>query len=94
MSSSPERRTIHYRGRVQGVGFRYTACRIAERHPVVVGYVQNLDDGRVRLVAEATPDKLDAFLSEVRKAMDHNISDVAADVSAPTGEFSAFQTRF
>ena len=45
------RNTVHYTGHVQGVGFRYTTTTIAGKHNVA-GYVQNLPDGRVRLVAE------------------------------------------
>src|SRR6187455_864933 len=46
-----ERRRVWYEGRVQGVGFRYTARGLAGGFPVS-GYVRNLDDGRVELVAE------------------------------------------
>ena len=35
---------VRYTGRVHGVGFRYTACRIAASFPVA-GYVRNLPDG-------------------------------------------------
>src|SRR5690349_7212233 len=38
---SMERREVHYSGRVQGVGFRYTARSIAQLFPVT-GYVKNL----------------------------------------------------
>src|SRR5262245_51276190 len=46
-----ERRTVYYTGHVQGVGFRYTA-RAAAQSCDVVGFVRNLDDGRVQIVAE------------------------------------------
>jgi acylphosphatase len=49
-------------GRVQGVGFRYTALREAERLGVT-GYVRNLDDGDVEILAEGDPPDLDRFLS-------------------------------
>ena len=45
------RATVQYSGDVQGVGFRYTAVTIARGYNVS-GYVQNLSDGRVRLVVE------------------------------------------
>ncbi len=38
-------------GRVQGVGFRYTAKGVAQRF-AVTGFVRNLSDGRVELVVE------------------------------------------
>jgi len=40
---------VRYRGCVQGVGFRYTARRLAEGFPVA-GYVRNLSSGEVELV--------------------------------------------
>lgn len=41
-------------GIVQGVGYRYFALRAAKRHGIV-GYVRNLHDGRVEVVARASP---------------------------------------
>ena len=49
-----ERRRVVYTGRVHGVGFRFTARRIAGKVPVT-GYVRNLPDGRVELLAEGEP---------------------------------------
>ncbi len=42
---------VYYSGQVQGVGFRFTCRQLASRH-VVGGFVRNLPDGRVELVAE------------------------------------------
>lgn len=44
------RKHFYFSGRVQGVGFRYQACRIA-RNLGLTGYVKNLWDGRVELEA-------------------------------------------
>ena len=87
-----QRRTVHYSGRVQGVGFRYTAQSIAGRFQVS-GFVQNLDDGRVRLVVEGTTDELDGYLTAVSEAMGHFIHDSTVTVSVATGEFSGFSVR-
>ena len=51
---------VLYSGRVQGVGFRYTAKTVASGYEVT-GTVRNLLDGRVELVAEGTPEELEAF---------------------------------
>lgn len=58
------RQRIVYQGRVQGVGFRYTTASIARRYPVV-GFVKNLPDGTVELVAEAESTILTNFLENI-----------------------------
>jgi acylphosphatase len=57
--------TIYYSGRVQGVGFRYTAKTVAMGFEVT-GTVRNLLDGRVELVAEGTRDELEAYRRAVQ----------------------------
>jgi acylphosphatase len=52
--------TVLYSGRVQGVGFRYTAKTVATGFDIT-GTVRNLPDGRVELVAEGGRAELDAF---------------------------------
>ena len=88
-----ERREVYYRGRVQGVGFRYTTQRIASRL-AVTGYVKNLPDGRVLLVAEGQPDELDRLLAAVRVELGNYIGDVRQSVGPVIGEFSRFDVRF
>ena len=80
------RHTVHFSGRVQGVGFRYTAALIARRFDVA-GYVQNLDDGRVRVVAEGEPDQVAAYIDAVSERMSRNITDQTADETPATLEF-------
>jgi acylphosphatase len=91
-ASARHRRTVEYAGRVQGVGFRYTTHTIARRYQVS-GYVRNLPDGRVELVAEGELRELNAFLCEVRERFFGNIRDERSDVQPATGEFNGFEIR-
>jgi acylphosphatase len=59
---------IFYSGRVQGVGFRYTAKTVAAGFEIT-GCVRNLPDGRVELVAEGDDAKLEAFRAAIRNAV-------------------------
>ena len=59
--------TVLYSGRVQGVGFRYTAKTVAAGFEVT-GTIRNLADGRVELVAEGLRDELDAFRAALHDA--------------------------
>ena len=88
-----ERREVHYSGRVQGVGFRYTARSIAESYPVA-GYVKNLPDGRVELVVEGKAEDVSALLRAISTEMDRNIRDVRETTEPVTGQFKGFDIRF
>ncbi|MCM8758030.1 MAG: acylphosphatase [Candidatus Omnitrophica bacterium] len=88
-------RRIHvfYVGRVQGVGFRYTAESIAQDLGVK-GWVRNLRDGRVELVAEQEEEILKEFLERIKKYFSSYIKDIQIDWQQPTGEFEDFEIRF
>lgn len=58
---------VWYSGHVQGVGFRYTAKKVAAGFEIT-GTVCNLPDGRVELIAEGRPAELEAFRAELRRA--------------------------
>jgi len=60
---------VHYGGDVQGVGFRATAVGVARQHPMVRGWVRNLPDGRVELLADGPADAVAAFRADVREQM-------------------------
>jgi acylphosphatase len=91
-ATTPQRTTAYFSGRVQGVGFRYTTRSIARGYEVS-GYVANLPDGRVELVAEGEQREIDAFLAEVRDRFFSQIRDERHDTSPATGEFAAFEIR-
>jgi len=90
--SGQESRQVFYSGNVQGVGFRYTALRIA-RGLKVTGFVRNLADGRVELVAEGEPAELDRLLQQISFAMAGNIESVEARSESGSGRFGSFDIR-
>jgi acylphosphatase len=86
------RREVLFAGRVQGVGFRYTTRNIAGRFDVT-GYVQNLTDGRVRLVAEGAPEEIERFIGAVSAEMAQYIRGVQESNSPAKGEYDRFEVR-
>jgi acylphosphatase len=87
-----EQRQVHYRGRVQGVGFRFTTRETAAGFEIA-GYVQNLPDGRVRLVAEGEVEELDAFLAAIEEQMAGYIQERQVEVQPPSGRLTTFEIR-
>jgi acylphosphatase len=64
---------VYYAGDVQGVGFRATATALARRYPAVRGWVRNLADGRVELLADGPDQAVESFLADVRDRMAEHI---------------------
>jgi acylphosphatase len=78
-------------GHVQGVSFRYYTQRLA-RELRLTGYVRNLWDGSVEVVAEGQRRVLDELLAFLhvgpRGAL---VIQVVTEWLAPTGEFDRFE---
>jgi len=84
---------VYYSGRVQGVGFRFAAARLAEESSIL-GWVSNLSDGRVELVAEAAEDTLKDFLSQISSIFSRYIQNIDVEWVSATGEFKDFGVKF
>ncbi len=84
---------ITFTGRVQGVNFRWTTGRIAQRCSVA-GWVRNEPDGSVRCVAEGEPQELDAFVKAVEDAMASYIDETKITTTAATGDLHGFTVRY
>ncbi len=55
---------ITFTGRVQGVGFRFTAQRIALRYELT-GFVRNLPGGSVEMLAQGHPEDVSNCLRDI-----------------------------
>ena len=78
-------------GEVQGVGFRFFAQRVAARHQVV-GYVRNLEDGRVEAHAEGSPEGIEGFKHDLAAGPGHARVEQVEEISVePTGRYSTFR---
>jgi acylphosphatase len=84
---------VHFEGRVQGVGFRYTARRVAAGFDVA-GYVRNLTDGRVELVASGAAAEVDGFLQALRESeLAGHIAGETVEEITPPGRLRGFEIR-
>lgn len=78
-------------GEVQGVGFRFFAQRVAARHQVV-GYVRNLADGRVEVLAEGTPEGIEGFKHDLAAGPQHARVEQVEELNLePSGRYLTFR---
>ena len=89
--TTPETTRVHcfFEGRVQGVGFRYTTRNIAINFNVT-GYVRNLPDGRVEIVAEGPEAEVSDFIDAVSGRMGRFIHTVDKKEEPALGEYPYF----
>ncbi|MDQ3803298.1 MAG: acylphosphatase [Acidobacteriota bacterium] len=84
-------RRYYISGEVQGVGFRYFTQRVAARHQVV-GYVRNLADGRVEVLAEGAPESIEGFKHDLAAGPRHaRVGQVEELNLEPTGQYPTFR---
>ena len=84
---------IIFKGRIQGVGFRFTMQRIA-LNLGITGWVKNLANGDVEVIAEADREIVDNFLNKIRDYFKRYIIDEEINTTETAGEFSDFEIRF
>jgi acylphosphatase len=84
---------LHYSGRVQGVGFRFTAFRFAQDHKVS-GYVRNMPDGRVELVAEGEEASLHDLIRGLNEDLGDYIEKYSINWFPPSGNYKGFSIRY
>ncbi|MHC4820147.1 MAG: acylphosphatase [Planctomycetota bacterium] len=89
-SLNMERATVVFRGRVQGVGFRWST-RSAVSSFSTTGYVMNCKDGSVRLVLEGSRHDVSSAIQAILRRMESHVTGHDVRWAPSTGEFSDFR---
>lgn len=85
--------TARVSGRVQGVGFRFFVRREASSRGLR-GFVRNLPDGRVEVVAEGPREELEALRAALERGPSAaEVESVAVEWRAAEGTFASFGIR-
>lgn len=91
------RQQVRYVGQVQGVGFRWTARRVAGQY-AIGGYVRNMADGSVELVAEGEADEVNHFLLTIQERLGEyirraEVTQASSPSPSPAGRSGIFEIR-
>jgi len=84
--------SVYFSGRVQGVGFRYTALQVAKEFEVA-GWVKNLADGRVQLEAEGELPAVKAYITALEERMHGYIRKTERQTDKRAAQFVGFNIR-
>ncbi len=88
------RQRLYVSGRVQGVAYRFFA-RSTALQLGVTGFVRNLADGRVEVVAEATVDTWKEFIGKLEQGPTlSKVSSVVVEPTSLTEPFTTFDIRY
>ena len=87
------RKHIYYSGQVQGVGFRFTAIRVAAQYDLT-GYARNLPDSRVEILIDGPAAQVQTFIEELASAMAAYIRQTQIIDEPPGDEFPNFNVRY
>lgn len=89
-----EMRLIRIHGRVQGVGYRFFATRVARRLGLK-GYIQNNRDGSVEAAVEGEKDAIDEWLEELKEGPRYaEVTKIDQESKEYTGRLPDFDVKF
>lgn len=83
---------VIFHGIVQGVGFRQTCCEQSCLYGIQ-GWVRNLDNGTVEMIAEASESDLKHFVQAVESNTLGSVEERNIQSQPASGEFNSFQVR-
>ncbi|MHC4482519.1 MAG: acylphosphatase [Planctomycetota bacterium] len=84
---------IIFTGRVQGVGFRFTALDIANRYRLT-GWVRNQPDGTVEMIAQGPPDDISDCIQDIQESFGGYIRETKIEEISPDPQYIDFKITF
>ena len=84
--------TVHFSGRVQGVGFRYSVLQVAKEYDVC-GFVKNLTDGRLLVEVSGESADIAEFVTAIEERMEGYVRQVERATSSRSSDFVGFTIR-
>lgn len=92
MSEQKIETEVWFSGLVQGVGFRYETLKVAKGYEVT-GFVENLSDGRVHLLAQGDPTETKEFVEAVGERLSDYIRETQQQSHPCESSLGSFQIR-
>ncbi|MCK4914122.1 MAG: acylphosphatase [Planctomycetes bacterium] len=86
-------RHIIFVGRVQGIGFRFTAFDAANRHRLT-GMVRNLSDGTVEMFAQGFEKDIKNCVADIKKSYSKNIREIKIEEAVVNPRYEDFKITF
>ena len=86
-------RYITFTGRVQGVGFRFTARRAAQRRQLT-GFVRNTPNGSVEMLAQGNPVEIDDCIQDIKEYFSGYLKEVKIEEIPVETKYTDFQITF
>ena len=84
---------IIFTGRVQGVGFRFTALHMANRHKLT-GIVRNMPSGSVEMIAQGASDDIDDCIRDIQESFTGYIRETKVNEIPPEPQKKEFKITF
>ena len=84
---------IIFKGRVQGVGFRYTSYRAANSNQLT-GWVKNLPDGSVEMLAQGQEQDIDDCINDIKESFGSYIRDIQINELPCNPRYTSFDITY
>ena len=84
---------ITFTGRVQGVGFRFTARRAAQRRQLT-GYVRNIPNGSVEMLAQGRGEEIDDCIQDLKEYFSGYIKEAKIEEIPFDSNYTDFEITF